>query len=279
MSNNIHTCTPTPCAAMSDASAPVGASASSEPAKLALDALHFVAVKALSLQASASCAEAATQRAAAAEASLRARSAALAGEAGGVVRALTLASRGAGVLPGMHAEVEAARGEGALLRALLSAKQLSLLAELRSLYPIEELVPDKGGRTFTIRGLHLPSRFADLAALPEEQVSTALGYACHAVQLAAKYLAVPLRYTPSYCASRSAMRDDVLRPGVDFPLHGKPPAASAPAAAADPFALAVLMLAKDVRQLLHSQGLAMGDAHLLAALRRLFATLLDTHAS
>jgi hypothetical protein len=217
--------------------------------------------------------------AAAAEASLRARSAALAGEAGGVVRALTLASRGAGVLPGMHAEVEAARGEGALLRALLSAKQLSLLAELRSLYPIEELVPEKGGRTFTIRGLHLPSRFADLAALPEEQVSTALGYACHAVQLAAKYLAVPLRYTPSYCASRSAMRDDVLRPGVDFPLHGKPPAASAPAAAADPFALAVLMLAKDVRQLLHSQGLAMGDAHLLAALRRLFATLLDTHAS
>jgi len=173
----------------------------------------------------------------------------------------------------MSAEVESARGELGLLRTLQSAKQLSLLSELRALYPIEEIVPEKGGRTYTIRGLHLPSR--DLAAVPEEQLSTALGYVCHLVQLTAKYLAVPLRYTPAYCASRSAMRDDVLRPAAEFPLHGKLPAAGAPDAAAAPFAVAILMLARDVRQLLHSQGLAMGELHMLGALRRLYAALLD----
>ena len=209
------------------------------------------------------------------EISVAARSAALAGEVAGLVRALHLGARAAAVLPAMQAEVEAVRGDVGLLRTLVGAKQLSLLAELRALYPIEELVPDRGGgRMYTIRGLHLPAR--DLHMLPEEQVSTALGYVCHLVQLAAKYLAVPLRYTPSYCASRSAMRDDVARPGLDFPLHGKVPASGAPDAASAPFSIAVIMLARDVRQLLHSQGLAMGDAHMLAALRRLFSTLLDT---
>lgn len=111
--------------------------------------------------------------------------------------------------------------------------------------------------------------------LQEEQVSTALGYTCHLVQLAAKYLRVPLRYTPAHCSSRSAMRDDVIAPGREYPLYGKIPSPSSPDAGSSAFSLAVLMLARDVKQLLNSQGLAMGDAHMLGALRRLFAVLLD----
>jgi len=106
-------------------------------------------------------------------------------------------------------------------------------------------------------------------------VSTALGYLCHLVQLTAKYLQVPLRYTPAHCASRSCMRDDVIRPTVEYPLYGKVPPASSPEAASSPFSIALLMLSRDVKQLLASQGLAMGDAHMLAALRRLFSVLLD----
>jgi hypothetical protein len=106
-------------------------------------------------------------------------------------------------------------------------------------------------------------------------VSTALGYLCHLVQLTAKYLQVPLRYTPAHCASRSCMRDDVIRPTVEYPLYGKVPPASSPDAASSPFSIALLMLSRDVKQLLASQGLAMGDAHMLAALRRLFSVLLD----
>jgi hypothetical protein len=114
-----------------------------------------------------------------------------------------------------------------------------------------------------------------VACVQEEQVSTALGYLCHLVQLTAKYLQVPLRYTPAHCASRSCMRDDVIRPTVEYPLYGKVPPASSPEAASSPFSIALLMLSRDVKQLLASQGLAMGDAHMLAALRRLFSVLLD----
>jgi len=81
-----------------------------------------------------------------------------------VVRALHVGQTSASMLEAMQAEVEAVRGEVGLLRTLITAKQLSLLAELRALYPIEEIMTERGGRTYTVRGLQLPSK--DLHLVP-----------------------------------------------------------------------------------------------------------------
>jgi hypothetical protein len=88
----------------------------------------------------------------------------LAVEAAGIVRALHVGQTSVGVLGAMQAEVEAVRGEVGLLRTLITAKQLGLLAELRALYPIEEIMTERGGRTYTVRGLQLPSK--DLHLVP-----------------------------------------------------------------------------------------------------------------
>jgi hypothetical protein len=52
-----------------------------------------------------------------------------------------------------------------------------------------------------------------LSSLSEPDVSTALGHTAMLVALVAKYLRVPLRYTPVPLASRSCMRDEVLALG------------------------------------------------------------------
>jgi hypothetical protein len=96
-----------------------------------------------------------------------------------------------------------------------------------------------------------------------------LGYTAHTVALLAKYLQVPLRYAITHAASRSTLRDEVMLAGREFPLYGR-------AASPDDFACATVMLARDVRQLLHSQGLIAGEAHMLADLQRLFSALLDS---
>ena len=65
------------------------------------------------------------------------------------------------------------------------------------------------------------------------------------------------------------MRDEVMLPaGREFPLYGR-------STNPDEFAYATAMLARDVRQLMASQGLIAGDAHMLADLQRLFSVLLD----
>jgi hypothetical protein len=155
-----------------------------------------------------------------------------------------------------------------LLRNLITAKQLSLLHELRGLYPISTVQP---GPRYTIRGLLLPER--DFNTLPEEQVSTALGYTCHLVSLLSKYLQVPLRYYPRHMSSRSSMRDEVLSSGaaspLEYPLYWK-------GVVQDDFRVAVLMLQRDIKQLLNSQGLAVVEGHMLANVARLFTVLLDT---
>ena len=62
-------------------------------------------------------------------------------------------------------------------------------ALLDSAYPI---LTAADGVTRTICGLSLPSHTA-LAGVDEEMLSTALGHACHMVQLMAKYACVCLR--------------------------------------------------------------------------------------
>lgn len=169
-------------------------------------------------------------------------------------------------LPFMEASIEGVRSEVSLLRTLITAKQLSLIADLRQLYPIAEV---ERGRQYSIKGLSMPHR-DNFHLLREEHLSTVLGYTAHIVTLLAKYLQIPLRYAISHAASRSTLRDEVmLSAGREFPLYGK-------TAAPDEFACATAMLARDVRQLLHSQGLVAGELHMLADLQRLFSALLDS---
>lgn len=105
--------------------------------------------------------------------------------------------------------------------------------------------------------------------MQEEHISTALGYTCHLVSLLSKYLQVPLRYFPRHQASRSSLRDEVISSATEFPLYWK-------AVVQDDFRVAVLMLQRDIKQLLNSQGLPVLDTHMLANLQSLFAALLDT---
>lgn len=107
---------------------------------------------------------------------LEARRRGIAAEAAGILRAVRLQQQSAALIAAMQAEVEAVRGEVGLLRTLLTAKQLSLLAELRSLYPIEEVLLERGGRAYAIRGLHLPSR--DLHALPVSSIALMAVFDC-----------------------------------------------------------------------------------------------------
>ena len=249
-------CTRTTTSGDSTTNTTIGLEPTGETAQLVLAARRVADLRSLSARL---CYSLAREEAllSAERASLTARSSAAA-SACGVLR------RVEALLPVMDAKTDDARAEVSLLRNLVSAKQLSLLAELRTLYPIVEV---ERGRRYTIRGIALPDR--DLTSLPEEQVSTALGYTCHTVQLASKYLGVPLRYTPCHMASRSTMRDEAVVHARDFPLFWK-------GATQEEFAVAVILLQRDIRQLLFSQGVAITESHMLGSLQRLMSLLLDT---
>lgn len=57
----------------------------------------------------------------------------------------------------------------------------------------------------------------------EDQTSTALGYICHFMVIASKYLQITLRYSPCYKVSRSLIRNPLTRSDSDsgWPLHRK----------------------------------------------------------
>lgn len=165
----------------------------------------------------------------------------------------------------MGQQITSKKDELSVLRTLVTAKQLSLLAELRGLYPIQE---QEKGKRYAIRGIVLPSE-REFGSAPEEQVSTALGYTCHLVALSSKYLQVPLRYLPQHMASRSAIRDEVLAHTREWPLSWK-------AADRDAIRVGFRMLQRDVKQLLHSQGIQYAEgSHILSNMRKLFVVLLD----
>lgn len=104
--------------------------------------------------------------------------------------------------------------------------------------------------------------------MQEEQVSTALGYLVHTVALMSKYLRVPLRFYPRFMASRSAMTDEAGGAVLAYPLYWKGVDLAA-------FHTALSMLRRDIRQLLHSQGITCTEPSMLAQLLRLYAVLLD----
>lgn len=82
----------------------------------------------------------------------------------------------------------------------------------------------------------------------EEQVSTALGYACHMVLLLAKYLEVPLRYAMHFVSSRSYLTDPSGDARTRFPLYWRGKATK------PLFETALRMLGDNVSLLLHGVG-------------------------
>jgi hypothetical protein len=169
------------------------------------------------------------------------------------------------LLEPMQAELSLRHDAVLSVQGLVTAKQLSLLSELRSLYPIQE---QEKGKRYSIRGIVLPHESA-FASAPEEQVSTALGYTCHLISLVSKYLQVPLRYLPQHFVSRSSIKDEILMHTKEWPLYLK-------GVDRDQIRVGFRMLQRNVKQILSSQGIAfVENGHILLNLNLLFISLLD----
>ena len=162
----------------------------------------------------------------------------------------------------MEAERKQAIDSGIKSKFLLEARQLKLVGELQTIYPIE-LVRSTG--RYAIRGLEMPA--FDCPAREEEQLTTALGYLVHLLLLLSKYLGVPLRYQLLYFSSRSLVKDAVS--GVSMPLYRKD-------MEAEKFKRAIVWLQRDIEQLLDTRGLVPSKgSSLLAETHRLILSLMD----
>ncbi|EGG16123.1 hypothetical protein DFA_09795 [Cavenderia fasciculata] len=130
------------------------------------------------------------------------------------------------------------------IRSSLEKKKWYLLSQIRSIYPIQQ-----GNKVLNINGLPLPN--SDFNGFDEENISTALGYVCHILHLASRYLDIPLRYPMTPMASRSFIKDEISHHSSSkFPLYSK-------GVEKRIFDYAVFLLNKNLEQLLSSQGLGM----------------------
>lgn len=135
---------------------------------------------------------------------------------------------------------------------LLEARQLRLIHDLQTIYPIEHV--QGGSGEYSIRGIELPR---DLYSRDEEQVAAGLGYVVHVLILLSKYLEVSLRYPLVFQASRSMIRD---------PVAGNTPSSASAAGGGvvlplyrrnvdrERFDRALVWLQRDIEQLLVSRG-------------------------
>jgi len=162
-----------------------------------------------------------------------------------------------------NADLNDERDELLRQRFLVEARQVKLLSELQSIYPIQE-----EGDGFAIRGLDLPYNYE---AKDDEVVSSALGYVTHLMLMLSKYLQIPLRYQLVYSASRSAVRDRVA-PGREtpsptsniYPLYRRGVDNAR-------FVTAIEFLQANVRQVLTVRGVHYDEkAHMLKNLNELF---------
>jgi hypothetical protein len=156
--------------------------------------------------------------------------------------------------------------KGIKTKFLLDTRQLVLIGELQTLYPIEKV--RSGGAQYSnryaIRGLEMPAM--DCPQRDEEQLTTALGFLVHLLCLLSKYMEIPMRYQMLYFSSRSMVRDAVL--GQSMPLYRKD-------IEAPRFRRAVQWLGRNVAQLMSARGLVLDkQAHLLCEVHRLFTDLL-----
>ena len=174
------------------------------------------------------------------------------------------------------------RETGCKTRFLLEARQLKLLSELQTIYPIEPYWPaeelqltavpqtpqsrSSGNQSkaksslerhvtdphqpsrWVIRGIELPP--LDCPAKDEEQLATALGYIVHVVLLLSKYQQINLRYQLLYYSSRSMIRDPTASGSMNqnLPLYRSN-------TEPERFRKAVLWLAKDIEQIIMTKGM------------------------
>jgi hypothetical protein len=146
-------------------------------------------------------------------------------------------------------------------RFLTDAQRVKLLKELRTIYPLT-LDPQKG---YLIRELRLPVDIYT-TSVPEDEMSAALGYACHLVFMVSKYLSVPLRHR-IYCnSSRSVIQHD----GILFPLF------LARHVEREQLERALALLGADVDCILMTYQIGFTPkSHILARLKRLFDHIVE----
>ena len=169
----------------------------------------------------------------------------------------------------LAAALDTLRDELAGSKFMLEARQLKLMSELQSIYPIEQLDVNSD---YAIRGVELPR---DLSQKDDEAVAAGLGYVVHLLILLSKYLEVPLRYQLIYQASRSMIRDPISSGGLPsstsisggglvLPLYRRN-------VDRDRFERALIWLQRDVEQLLACRGLGFDTKKdMLGNLQQLF---------
>jgi len=150
----------------------------------------------------------------------------------------------------------------------LCARQKELVADLLTIYPIEQVQSENF--SFKILGVPLPNSV--FTGCDEEQVATALGFTCHLINMLAYYLGVPLKFPMTPMSSKSIIRDPIstsLSSSRQFPLYSK---------GVDRFRFeyAVFLLNKNIEQLMNSQGLLVMDLrHTLPNLKYLILSLIS----
>ncbi|CAG8497673.1 10442_t:CDS:2 [Cetraspora pellucida] len=87
----------------------------------------------------------------------------------------------------------------------LCARQKELVADLLTIYPIEQVQSESF--SFKILGVPLPN--SAFTGCDEDQVATALGFTCHLIHMLAYYLGVPLRFPMTPMSSKSIIRDPI----------------------------------------------------------------------
>jgi Vacuolar sorting 38 and autophagy-related subunit 14 len=146
------------------------------------------------------------------------------------------------------------------------AQHMKLIRELKRIYPIT-LDSQKG---FLIRGLRLPVDILT-TAVPEDEISAALGFCSHLVFMVAKYLSIPMRYRIFCNSSRSAIQLD----GTKFlPLF------TARSVEREHLETAMSLLGENADCILITLGIEFTPkSHILARLKRVYDHIIEGEIS
>ncbi|KAI8641227.1 UV radiation resistance protein and autophagy-related subunit 14-domain-containing protein [Parasitella parasitica] len=150
----------------------------------------------------------------------------------------------------------------------LSRRKKELIADLFSIYPIEQSYDDS--QQFRIRGIYLPNSVYD--GQNDEMIATALGFTAHLVSMLAYYLEIPLRYPTTPMSSRSTIADlvSLISGSREFPLYAK-------GVDRYRFEFGVFLLNKNIEQLMNAYGLIVIDLrHTLPNIHYFIQAILTT---
>lgn len=103
----------------------------------------------------------------------------------------------------------------------LQNERSSILSSLSDIFPIEPVHPST--LLFSILSLSLPNSDFSTDDTDDDNISSALGFTAHLVNLVAIYLAVPIYYPLRVIGSRSLIQDPIstIRGTRLFPLYSK----------------------------------------------------------